>query len=555
MGDIGLTGMFGSLTTGTIAVGAFILFLWLFDRNHLGPVGYSRGLVSGETLGNWNPLGVIILVTLGLLLEDMTDKWTDGSSSTISSLPRYVLPAEDTLRSNVFWKPDGSPTSLAINVCENNPAVTEITGLHLKAIQSLPLNTKNSKTQEIYYAAKNWCFNQPTYFSELSFIQQRIDLSRTIAMIGFTAIAAMALMTMCECCYYVFGRRRRAWPRWPLLRFLIRNNQLTSPYDLQSIHNPAPCPTSEITDDNRQIRSGQSFNDEKFAALHPYSVKWWRRYISVAALYVFLFTSGRVGYTHSEEVFNERVFGYFGTAQTAFFAGRPGSISPVVSAVRWFRKSSEYAATCRNVYGFAANRVREIDSTPSRNDRNNAVVLDLDETVLDNSEFNEMLVKTGRVYEEKLWQAWVLSSSEHVRLVPGFSEFMQSVPDHVEFVFISNRDQILRAVTIETLERLGVERRLTTQLDAEEKAAYWSDHLFLKQGDQSSKVERRDLVSQRFNVIAFIGDAIDDFPGRWNTNGLQLPHSRTAIEMEPRFWQGADFFCLPNPMYGSWDRL
>ncbi|MFN9288509.1 MAG: hypothetical protein ACK6EB_10580, partial [Planctomyces sp.] len=65
----------------------------------------------------------------------------------------------------------------------------------------------------------------------------------------------------------------------------------------------------------------------------------------------------------------------------------------------------------------------------------------------------------------------------------------------------------------------------------------------------------RDLVSQRFNVIAFIGDAIDDFPGRWNTNGLQLPHSRTAIEMEPRFWQGADFFCLPNPMYGSWDRL
>jgi len=42
------------------------------------------------------------------------------------------------------------------------------------------------------------------------------------------------------------------------------------------------------------------------------------------------------------------------------------------------------------------------------------------------------------------------------------------------------------------------------------------------------------------NVIAYVGDNIQDFPGLSQANPGDSSHF------------GQDFFVLPNPMYGSW---
>lgn len=191
------------------------------------------------------------------------------------------------------------------------------------------------------------------------------------------------------------------------------------------------------------------------------------------------------------------------------------------TAVEWVTRSEEYQAICLQTY-LGATRSLEARG-PTFRDGACAVVLDLDETVFDNSSFQTHLLTTRTGYSESVWNEWHLFNEAMVSQVPGAVQFLQSAFDlQLHVVFITNRSPMLDEVTRTTLARIGGDLHL-------------EDCLILYRTADSSKVLRREQISQRFRVVAYLGDSMGDFPER----------------TEDAPW-GTEWFCLPNPVYGSW---
>lgn len=215
--------------------------------------------------------------------------------------------------------------------------------------------------------------------------------------------------------------------------------------------------------------------------------------------------------------------------------------------------SAEYRACCLQIYHLAARRLEQIlaEGRPARP----AVMLDLDETVLDNSAFQSALYAAGTEYQQNLWDEYEKNHPEQVRLVPGAKGFL----DHchrlgVTPVYISNRSEPFRESTIKALEHLGI------NIDSIE------DRLLLKAaGGSSDKASRREHAAAKFNIVMVFGDNLRDFSEAFTAPKVDpasgVAGVRAAIEKR---WQltdeaschwGHDWFVIPNPVYGEWDKL
>ncbi len=137
----------------------------------------------------------------------------------------------------------------------------------------------------------------------------------------------------------------------------------------------------------------------------------------------------------------------------------------------WMQISAEYRACCYQAYNIARRRLIEKlrDEPPHGWAKPPAVVLDLDETVLDNSEFQTQLIRNGLGFDSKTWENWEKTGFNQVRLVPGAKHFIQTAKKlGVKVVYITNRSQKLasRDGTLNALELLGVEVISTDVLGA-----------------------------------------------------------------------------------------
>ena len=94
---------------------------------------------------------------------------------------------------------------------------------------------------------------------------------------------------------------------------------------------------------------------------------------------------------------------------------------PLSTAVKWQTRSKEYQLLTRAIYHNAGEALKK-KTLP---DEPWVVVMDLDETVLDNSAYQVNLDKTGRTYSPNTWGKWV--TSERAVLVPGAREFIDLV--------------------------------------------------------------------------------------------------------------------------------
>ena len=160
---------------------------------------------------------------------------------------------------------------------------------------------------------------------------------------------------------------------------------------------------------------------------------------------------------------------------------------------------------------------------------NYAIIVDLDETILDNSEYQVMLHNKNETYNPSSWSEWV--NKEEAKLVPGAKEFLDKTRDlGVRIIFISNRMDKNLNPTIKNLKKLK---------------AFSKDDIFLLRLDKpDTKVVRRgEVYSQTgrmqgyplFTVISYLGDAFGDFP----------KDSSQCV------W-GQNCHVFPNPMYGKW---
>jgi 5'-nucleotidase (lipoprotein e(P4) family) len=222
----------------------------------------------------------------------------------------------------------------------------------------------------------------------------------------------------------------------------------------------------------------------------------------------------------------------------------------ILNATLWMQTSAEYRAAALEIFAnarkaldaalenpFVKGALEETSNDPSQPP---AIILDLDETVLDNGEFESRAIRAHTTYDAKMWKAWTAEGA--ARVVPGAAEFLAYAKSRgVTAFYITNRDLEEEAGTRSNLERLGLP--LDPKIDT-----------LLLQGKNgwttSDKSPRRAHVASTHRILLVLGDDLNDFaPASGKTVA-----ERNAIVDSVRDWWGEVWFILPNPMYGSWER-
>jgi acid phosphatase len=212
--------------------------------------------------------------------------------------------------------------------------------------------------------------------------------------------------------------------------------------------------------------------------------------------------------------------------------------------------AAEYAAGATGAYGMAARGMelgREDSTWTAATEQEGgyhrlplAVILDVDETVLDNTPYQARLIQDGERFGPESWAAWVGEAG--ARAIPGALEFTRSAAEAgVTVFYVTNRDAPLEEATRSNLERLGFP--LAADVDA-----------VLTRGERpdwsSDKSSRRRHVARRYRILLLIGDDLGDFV---TVDGAD-PAERIALVEQNRERWGTHWIVLPNPMYGSWER-
>lgn len=170
-----------------------------------------------------------------------------------------------------------------------------------------------------------------------------------------------------------------------------------------------------------------------------------------------------------------------------------------------------------------------------------AAILDLDETVLDNSPYNAWLTVRGERFAPRSWSIWVEAAAAPA--VPGAHDFARAASElGVTLFYVSNRDAPMEAATRRNLDALGLP--LTDGFDT-----------VLLRGERpewgSDKSNRYDQVARTHRVLVLIGDDLNDFVP---VPRDATPAARRALVDPHRERFGRDWFLLPNPVHGSWMR-
>lgn len=236
-----------------------------------------------------------------------------------------------------------------------------------------------------------------------------------------------------------------------------------------------------------------------------------------------------------------------------------------LDAILYQQLAAEYRANATNVYRSAATalhglvaaaRAEEAREAPraGREPREPVVVLDLDETVFDNSLQQGRLVAEGRVYDERLWDCWVgLKKAEPV---PGAKLlFREMVKERVRARFITNRKCERRyqdecPQKAETLENLNALLADTGYVATADELLLSNDSI--PDGDgrwKSEKKPRRDFVEKTHVIAMLVGDDFGDFLDGVRSASTEARNTALATTMDR--W-GSNWFILPNPSYGSW---
>jgi len=405
---------------------------------------------------------------------------------------------------------------------------------------------------QLFFLSKNWASGQQTYYDELMRVQGKIDFARSFSLVTISLLPWMFV-------FFFGGLTARTLGQWnanlaaPVGRLvrLARNRfGLNTPFGLRSFL--VGCALVFFfsgvvgmwlfdwvilaeADKHPRWASIYFALAAGLAALlalalvkreREWATDWPSLHRSaglmalLSATLLVLHVMGYDAYAWDEEEFAKRAYGYFVT-HDALEPKREG----VFDGLRWFRDSAErraaYLQTYRDAAAYLATYLKEhateLKSHPW------GVILDLDETVLDNSDYQRQLAVTDKRFEPLTWDTWV--RSKQAGLLPGAKEFIDQVTGVLQgkVALVTNRSEPQCAVTEANLKALQVRY----------------DRILCASGSDD-KNERFRRIGEEVTVLAWIGDNIQDFPHL---------SQQTPSDMA-RF--GSGYFVLPNPMYGSW---
>lgn len=199
----------------------------------------------------------------------------------------------------------------------------------------------------------------------------------------------------------------------------------------------------------------------------------------------------------------------------------------------WHKNSAEYKALCFQAYNIAK---KKLDFELSKeHEKKLAIVADLDETIFNNTPYNEMLIEKNTFYTQENWSDWV--NKEIAKAVPGSLDFFNYAESKgVEIIYLSNRKVENYEATKNNLISLGFPFKDSTNM--------------LLRDDSRDKDKRRKSI-KNYNIIMFIGDNLGDFDSAFfdKSNDEKRDVSKS---FEKEF--GEKFILIPNLIYGDWER-
>lgn len=211
----------------------------------------------------------------------------------------------------------------------------------------------------------------------------------------------------------------------------------------------------------------------------------------------------------------------------------------IIMATLYNFYSAEYKALALQAFNLASERISRI-AGESNETSSMAIVVDIDETILDNSPYQAMTVETGESYPA-YWDEWC--NLAKARAIPGAVEFLQ-LADSLGFAifYISNRKfDAAFAATYRNLDSLGFPQVSDQSLMLREAR---SD----SNSNPSDKEPRRSRIeSMGYNIVMLAGDNLGDF---FRDESDYLLRDAMVDSLKNEF--GRMFIVLPNAMYGNW---
>jgi 5'-nucleotidase (lipoprotein e(P4) family) len=206
------------------------------------------------------------------------------------------------------------------------------------------------------------------------------------------------------------------------------------------------------------------------------------------------------------------------------------------------QKAAEYRALAYQAFNLARWQLdadldkKNVKKLPkAERKRPRAVMIDIDETVLDNSPSQAKGILTATPFNSKDWYEW--SEMRKAKAVPGVVEFLNYATSRgVKIFFASNRDQVQKQATIDNLKKIGL-------IDVS------ADNVLLRE-QESSKDARKASIEKNYRIVLLLGDNLDDFSSSFEKRSITERFAETDKFRET--W-GKRFIVLPDAMYGTWE--
>jgi 5'-nucleotidase (lipoprotein e(P4) family) len=237
---------------------------------------------------------------------------------------------------------------------------------------------------------------------------------------------------------------------------------------------------------------------------------------------------------------------YFVTASTAQQAAQPQPVTAdneyQVSGILFMQRAAEYRALAYQAFNiarmqldadFEKKNLKKLPKAERRMPR--AVVVDVDETVLDNSLHQANLVKNRQPYLPDNWTKWV--NMRRATPIPGAVDFLNYANrKNVRVFYVTNRNEAEKQGTIDNLKQTGFP-------DVSEETV-------MVRATESSKEARRQTILQKHRIVLLMGDNLNDLSNVFERKSVA---DRFLEVDKTRELFGKKFIVLPNVMYGDWE--
>jgi acid phosphatase len=201
----------------------------------------------------------------------------------------------------------------------------------------------------------------------------------------------------------------------------------------------------------------------------------------------------------------------------------------MLNSILWTQTSAEYIANTKQAYQMAAVNLDQaladlqwtaaLEQTGDYMGLPPAIIVDLDQTVLDNTAYNAEMIAEGQGHSQESHTNWCRSATAPA--IPGVREFLNyAVERGVTVIYNSARHEEMRDCTTRNLQTSG-----------------------------SAKVKHRASMCWQYRILLLVGDNLDDFVDGSMTD----PAARRALASQYAGRWGREWIILPNPMFGNWE--